>query len=85
MSKSNNLLFKLDFFCWRLKGQWQKIQDPDPNPDDPLVRGMDPRIRIHPKCHGSATLPGIEPCLLVGRSAHKQEGGPHKGHNYNQR
>ncbi len=26
------------------------IQDscPDPNPD-PLVRGMDPRIRIHPK------------------------------------
>jgi hypothetical protein len=24
--------------------------DPDPNPDpDPLVRGMDPRIRIHPK------------------------------------
>jgi hypothetical protein len=31
-----------------------RIQDPDPNPDpnpdpDPLVRGMDPRIRIHPK------------------------------------
>jgi hypothetical protein len=26
------------------------IQDPDPNPDpDPLDRGMDPRIRIHPK------------------------------------
>jgi hypothetical protein len=25
-----------------------RIQDPDPNPD-PLVRGMDPRIRIHPK------------------------------------
>ncbi len=23
-----------------------RIQDPDP---DPLVRGMDPRIRIHPK------------------------------------
>jgi hypothetical protein len=23
-------------------------QDPDPKPD-PLVRGMDPRIRIHPK------------------------------------
>jgi hypothetical protein len=34
-----------------------QIQDPNPNPD-PLVRGMDPRIRIriHPKCHGSATL-----------------------------
>jgi hypothetical protein len=31
------------------------IQDPDP---DPLVRGMDPRIRIRitPKCHGAATL-----------------------------
>ncbi len=27
-----------------------RIQDPEPNPDpDPLVRGMDPRIRIHPK------------------------------------
>ncbi len=29
-----------------------RIQDPDPNPNpdpDPLVRGMDPRIRIHPK------------------------------------
>ncbi len=25
-----------------------RIQDPDPNPD-PLVRGMDPRIRIHTK------------------------------------
>jgi hypothetical protein len=27
-----------------------RIQDPDPNPD-PLIRGMDPRIRIriHPK------------------------------------
>ncbi len=25
-----------------------RIQDPDPIPD-PLVRGMDPRIRIHPK------------------------------------
>jgi hypothetical protein len=30
-----------------------RIQDPDP-----LVRSMDPRIRIriHPKCHGSGTL-----------------------------
>ena len=26
-----------------------RIQDPDP---DPLVRGMDPRIRIHPKMYG---------------------------------
>jgi hypothetical protein len=27
-----------------------RIQDPDVNPDpDPLVRGMDPLIRIHPK------------------------------------
>jgi hypothetical protein len=30
------------------------VMDPDPNPDldpnpDPLVRGMDPRIRIHTK------------------------------------
>ncbi len=33
-------------FCWHLEGQWRKYQDPDP---DPLVRGMDPRIRIHPK------------------------------------
>ncbi len=30
-----------------------KIADSDP---DPLVRGTDPRIRIRPKCHGSATL-----------------------------
>ncbi len=29
-------------FCWHLEGQWRKKQDPDP-----LVRGMDPRIRIH--------------------------------------
>jgi hypothetical protein len=27
-----------------------RIQDPDPDPNpDPLVRGMDLRIRIHPK------------------------------------
>jgi hypothetical protein len=27
-----------------------RIQGPDPNPNpDPLVRSMDPRIRIHPK------------------------------------
>jgi hypothetical protein len=31
--------FKL-VFCWHLEG---KYKDPDP---DPLVRGMDPRIRI---------------------------------------
>jgi hypothetical protein len=33
-------------FCWHLEGQRRKFQDPDP---DPLVRGMDLRIRIHPK------------------------------------
>ncbi len=40
-------------FCWHLEGQWRTKQDPDP-----LVRGMNPRIRIwiHPKIHGSATL-----------------------------
>jgi hypothetical protein len=32
------------FFCWHLEGQGRKKQDPDP-----LVRGMDPRIRIHSK------------------------------------
>ncbi len=46
-------------FCWRLEGHWRKQQDPDldPNPD-PLVKGMDPRIRTGsaPKFHGSATL-----------------------------
>jgi hypothetical protein len=31
----------------------RRIQDPN---QDSLVRGMDPRIRIHTKCHGSATL-----------------------------
>jgi hypothetical protein len=31
-------------FWWHLEGPWRKYQDPDP-----LVRGMDPRIRIHPK------------------------------------
>jgi hypothetical protein len=38
-----------------------QVPDPDPNLDpDPLVSGMDPRIRIRsgsaPKCHGSGTL-----------------------------
>jgi hypothetical protein len=58
-------------FCWHLQVNDEnsriRIQDPD---SDPLVRGMDPRIRIHwseawihgigsgstPKCHGSAKL-----------------------------
>ncbi len=31
-------------FCWRLEGQLRKQQDPNP-----LVRGMDPRIRIRTK------------------------------------
>jgi hypothetical protein len=32
-----------------VEGHWRKEQDPDPHPDPdpgPLVRGMDPRIRI---------------------------------------
>jgi hypothetical protein len=37
-------------FCWHLEGNAEnsriRIQDPD---SDPLVRGMDPWIRIHPK------------------------------------
>ncbi len=35
-------------FCWHLEGQWQKYQDPDP---DPLIRGMDPEhcLQIHRK------------------------------------
>ncbi len=43
-SKSNKQkkCFKKIVFCWHLEGQWRKKQDPDP-----LVRGMDPRIRIH--------------------------------------
>jgi hypothetical protein len=40
--------------------------DPDPNPDpDPLVRGMDPRIRIHPKMswiRNTACHAGQYPC-----------------------
>jgi hypothetical protein len=44
-SKSNKqkFFFKL-VFCWRLEGQWRKQHDPYP-----LVRGIDPRIRIHTK------------------------------------
>ncbi len=37
-------------FCWHLEGQWRKYQDPDQDQyPDPLVRGMDPRIRIRTK------------------------------------
>jgi hypothetical protein len=37
-------------FCCRLKGQGQKLQDPEPVPElDPLVRGTDLRIRIRTK------------------------------------
>ncbi len=39
-------------FCWILKVNDEnsriRIQHPDPDPD-PFVRGIDPRIRIHPK------------------------------------
>ncbi len=41
--RSEKKIFKL-VFCWHLEGQWRKWQDPDP-----LVRGMDPRLRIHNK------------------------------------
>jgi hypothetical protein len=38
---------KTNFFVGLLKVNDEKWQDSDPNPDlDPLVRGMDPRIRI---------------------------------------
>ncbi len=40
---SRKLYFK-NFFFWRLESQWRKKQDPDP-----LVRGMDLRIRIYTK------------------------------------
>jgi hypothetical protein len=33
----------------------QQVLDPHPNPDS-LVRGMNPRIRIRTKNHGSTTL-----------------------------
>jgi hypothetical protein len=53
-SKSNmqkSVLKKIIFGC-HLEGQWWKKKDPHPHPDpnpDPLVRSMDPRIRIHTK------------------------------------
>ncbi len=34
----------INFLGWRLEGHWQNEQNPDP-----LVRGTDPRIRIHTK------------------------------------
>ncbi len=43
-NKQKKIVLKKLVFCWHLEGQWRKSQDPDP-----LVRGMDPRIRIHPK------------------------------------
>jgi hypothetical protein len=53
-------MFKKLVFCWSLQGQRRKYQDPDPDLNldpDPLVRGMDPRIRIHTKKnHGFGTL-----------------------------
>jgi hypothetical protein len=59
---SEKIVLKNYFFAGILKVNDEnsriRIQDPDPDPD-PLVRGMDPRIRIHPKMswiRGSATL-----------------------------
>ncbi len=53
-NKQKKLWWKISFLLasWRSmtkiagSGSRIRIQDPDP---DPLVRGMDPRIRIHPK------------------------------------
>ncbi len=45
-------MLKYSFFASILKVNEEngriRIWDPDPNPD-PIVRGMDPLIRIHPK------------------------------------
>ncbi len=49
---SRKICVKKIIFCWHLEGQWRKKQDPNP---DPLVRGMDPRIRTK-ICHGSGTM-----------------------------
>ncbi len=43
-SKSKKKIWQKIFFCLRLEGRWRKEQDPEP---DPLVRGTNPRIRIH--------------------------------------
>jgi hypothetical protein len=49
----------------KLAGSGTRIQDPDL-----LVRGMDPRSRITPKCHGSATLlPAVIGLIIVSASA----------------
>ncbi len=42
--KSNKQKNNYFLLAWHLKGQGRKLQDPDP-----LVRGMDPRIRIRRK------------------------------------
>jgi hypothetical protein len=56
-SKKQKNFFLNYFFVGIMKVNDEKsrIRIPDP---DPLVRGMDPRIRIriHTKCHGSAPL-----------------------------
>ncbi len=46
-------------FCWHLEGYWRKEQDLEP---DPLVKGTDPRIWIHTKCHGSGTRVTVGLC-----------------------
>jgi hypothetical protein len=51
-----------------------QIQDPDPNPD-PLIRGMDPRIRIHPKISWIRNTAKYIPKLQSWGSA-QQEGFP---------
>ncbi len=43
-NKQKKIVLKISL-CWHVEGQWRKWQDPDPN-RDPLVRSMDPRIRI---------------------------------------
>jgi hypothetical protein len=59
-NKQKKIVLKNKFFAGILKVNDKnsriRIQDPDP---DPLVRGMDPRIRgsgSTPKCHESGTL-----------------------------
>ncbi len=42
-------------FCWRLKAQWRKYQDLEPDPDS-LVCGADPEPDLSvPNCQGSTT------------------------------
>ncbi len=43
-----------------------KINDENSRDPDPLVRGMDPRIRINTKCHGSQNcLPSMNQAVFV--------------------